>query len=82
MEIVLALLAAFALGLLLRRRRRRRRSESVDEIGGFIAGAVPVALAHDRTRESEKLEIEDGALDPDEAVDLGVWDEGADDELG
>jgi hypothetical protein len=68
------------LGLLLR--RRRRRSEPVDEIGGFIAGAVPVSLAYDRSRESEELEIEDGTLDPDEALDLGVWDEGADDELG
>ena len=80
MEIVLALLAGIAFVLLLR--RRRRRSEPVDEVGGFIAGAVPVALAHDRTRESEELEIEDGTLDPDEVVDLGVWDEGADDELG
>jgi uncharacterized protein (TIGR03382 family) len=79
MEIVLALLAAIAFVLLL---RRRRRSEPVDEIGGLIAGAVPVVLADDRTRESEELEIEEGALDPDEAVDLGVWDEGADDELG
>jgi hypothetical protein len=80
MEIVLALLAALVFGLLLR--RRRRRAEPVEEIGGFIAGAVPVVLAHDRSRESEELEIEEGALDPDEAVDLGVWDEGADDELG
>lgn len=80
MEIVLALLAAIAFVLLLR--RRRRRPEPVDEIGGFIAGAVPVVLANDRARESEELEIEEGALDPDEAVDLGVWDEGADDELG
>ena len=79
-EIALALLAAFAFGLMLR--RRRRRSEPVDEVGGFIAGAVPVAFAHDYSQESEEREIEDGTFDPDEAVDLGVWDEGADDELG
>lgn len=79
MEIVVALVAAFALGLLLR--RRRRPAEPAEEIGGFIAGAVPVVLAHDRSRESEALEIEEGALDPNEAIDLGVWDEGVDDEV-
>ena len=77
MEIALVLIAAAALGLALGR-FRRRRSEPIEEIGGFLAGAVPVLLSHD----DEELDLEEGALDPDELEgDPLYWDEGADDEL-
>lgn len=78
MEIALALIAAALIGLALGRIRRRRR-EPVEELGGFLAGAVPVALA----RRDEQLDLEEGALDPDELEGEPLyWDEGADDELG
>lgn len=78
MEIAVALAAALGLGWWLGRLRRRRR-EPVEELGGFLAGAVPVAFA-DR---DEELDLEEGALDPDELEgDALYWDEGVDDELG
>jgi len=78
MEIALALIAAAALGLALGGIRRRRRREPVEELGGFLAGAVPVVLSH----RDEELDLEEGALDPDEVEgDLFYWDDGADDEL-
>jgi hypothetical protein len=78
MEIALALIAAalgFALGGV---RRRRRRRQPVEVLGGFLAGAVPIVLSH----RDEELDLEEGALDPDEVEgELFYWDEGADDEL-
>ncbi len=77
MEIVLALAATAAIGWWLGRRRRRRR-EPVEELGGFLAGGVPVALS----QRDEELDLEEGALDPGEAEgDPFYWDEGADDEV-
>ena len=73
MEIVLIAVAllGFALG-------RRRRREPVEELGGFLAGGVPVVLSH----RDEQIDLEEGALDPDELADDPLyWDEGADDEL-
>ncbi len=71
--------ATLVLGLLLGRWRRRRR-EPVEELGGFLAGGLPVEL---REREDAALALEDGSLDPDELdVEPEWWDEGADDELG
>ena len=79
MEIVLALVAAALIGFALGRRRRRRRRDPVEELGGFLAGAVPVVLSH----RDEQLDLEEGALDPDELEgDPLYWDEGADDEIG
>jgi hypothetical protein len=60
LEIAVALAAALGLGWWLGRLRRRRR-EPVEELGGFLAGAVPVAFA-DR---DEELDLEEGALDPE-----------------
>ena len=79
MEIAIALIAAAALGFALGGiRRRRRRRQPVEELGGFLAGAVPVVLSH----RDEELDLEEGALDPDEVEgDLFYWDDGADDEL-
>lgn len=78
MEIALALIAAALLGLALGRRRGRRR-DPVEELGGFLAGGVPVVLSH---REDEQIDLEEGALDPDELADDPLyWDEGADDEI-
>ncbi len=78
MEIVLALAVTAALGWWLGRRRRRRR-EPVAELGGFLAGGVPVVLSH---RAEQQLDLEEGALDPDELEwEPEEWDEGADDEL-
>ena len=77
MEIVLALAAVGGLGWWLGRRRRRRR-DPVEELGGFLAGGVPVVLSHEDTQR----DLEEGALDPDELDDEPTaWDEGADDEL-
>ena len=68
-----------ALGLLLGRWRHRRR-QPVEELGGFLAGGLPVVLHHDH---EAALALEDGSLDPDELdVEPEWWDEGADDELG
>ena len=76
MEIVLGLAAALALGWWLGRRRGRRR-DPVEELGGFLAGGVPVALSHP----DEQIDLEEGALDPDELADDPLyWDEGADEE--
>ena len=78
MEIVLALAATAAIGWWLGRRRRRRR-EPVEELGGFLAGGVPVVLSH---RDEQQLDLEEGALDPDELEgEPDYWDEGADDEV-
>lgn len=91
MEVALVLVAALTLGVCLfalsgRVRRARDVRVRPDELAGLAAGAGPLALAHDRT--DVELDLEEGALDPDE-VDSGeldaeplVWDEGADDELG
>lgn len=77
MEAVLALVAVAVLGLGIGR-LWRRRSSPVDEVGGFLAGGVPVALS----QEERQAELEEGALDPDELDDEPlVWDEGADDEV-
>ena len=77
MEIVLALIVTAALGVALGRIRRRRR-EPVEELGGFLAGAVPVALSH----RDELLDLEEGVLDPDELEGDPIFcDEGADDEI-
>jgi hypothetical protein len=79
MEIALALAAALGLGWWLGRRRRRRR-DPIEELGGFLAGAVPVVLSH---HHDDERELEEGALDPDELEgDPLSWDEGVDDELG
>ena len=60
-------------------RRRRRNREPIEELGGFIAGGLPVALS----QRDEELDLETGALDPDEVEDDPFfWDEGADDEVG
>ena len=81
MEIVLALAAIAAVGWWLGglRRRRRLNREPIEELGGFIAGGLPVALS----QRDEELDLEDGALDPNEVEgDPFSWDEGADDEVG
>ena len=76
MEIALALAATAAVGWWLGRRRRNR--EPVEELGGLIAGGLPVALS----QRDEELDLEEGALDPDEIEgDPFYWDEGADDEV-
>lgn len=74
MAIIAVALLGFALG-----RRRRGRREPVEELSGFLAGGIPVALSH----RDEQLNLEEGALDPDELEGEPLyWDEGADDELG
>ena len=61
------------------RRRRRRNREPIEELGGFIAGGLPIALS----QRDEELDLETGALDPNELEgDPFSWDEGADDEVG
>jgi len=78
MEIVLVLVATAIVGFALARFRHRRR-EPVDELGGFLAGGVPVVLSH----RHEQVDFDEGALDPDELQDEPIyWDEGADDEVG
>lgn len=77
MEIVIALIVIALLGAALGRIRRRRR-EPIDEPGGFLAGAVPIALSE----REEQVDLEEGALDPDEVEgDPLFWDEGADNEI-
>lgn len=76
MEIVIALIVSALLGFALGRIRRRR--QPVEELGGFLAGVVPVVLSH----RDEELDLEEGVLDPDELEgDPLHWDEGADDEF-
>lgn len=80
MEVVLALVAVALLGYWFGRRRRRRHREPFGEVGGFLAGGVPAVLAHDDR--DVRVDVEEGALDPDELDDLPPdWDEGADDEI-
>jgi len=63
----------FALG-----RFRRRKRERIEELGGFLAGAGPVILSY----RDEQIDLEEGALDPDELdYEPDVWDDGADDEV-
>ena len=77
MEIAILLIAVAALGLALARTQRRSQRQRTEELGGFLAGAVPVLLSH----RDEELDLEDGTLDPDELEgDPLYWDEGADDE--
>lgn len=77
MEIALALAVTAIVGFALGRFRRRKR-ERIEELGGFLAGAVPVVLSY----RDEQIDLEERALDPDEVEDEpDVWDEGADDEF-
>ena len=79
MEIVLALAAIAAVGWWLGRFRRRRNREPIEELGGFLAGGLPVALS----QRDEELDLETGTLDPNEVEgDPFYWDEGAEDEVG
>ena len=61
------------------RRARRRRPQALPRAGPAAAGRDEALLSVDP--DDEQDEIEDGSLDPDEASDLGYWDEGADDEV-
>ncbi len=80
MGLLIGVGATLALGLLLGRWRRRRERAAIEELGGFLAGGLPVAL---RQREETAMALEEGALDPDELdVEPEWWDDGADDELG
>ena len=45
------------------------------------SAGTAVASPAERWREREAQELEEGAIDPDEAVDPAWWDEGADDEV-
>ena len=74
MEIAIALIITAVLGFAVGRWRRRRR-DPVEELGGFLAGGVPVVLTH----RDEQFDLEEGAPDPDELEgDPLYWDEGAD----
>ena len=89
--------AAIAVVLLAAGRRRRRRRlldrspDRPEDFAGLWAAGLPLGLSQtedehrpedDTDADLVQLELEEGALDPDELYDDPlVWDEGADDEL-
>ena len=79
MEIALALAAAAAVvALAVARRRAARPRVPFEEVGGDDSDDD----IRRRRAYEQALDLEEGALDPDELQgDPSVWDEGADDEV-
>ena len=78
-EIALALAATAALvALALARRRAARRRVPLGGLGGQLTDDE----GRQRHTDQQALDLENGALDPDELEsEPAVWDEGADDEV-
>jgi hypothetical protein len=78
-EIALTLVAAAAVvALAVARRRAARPRVPLEEVGGDDADDD----IRRRRADEQALDLEEGALDPDELQgDPAVWDEGADDEV-